>query len=129
MPIFKHACTVVSRSPKAALLAAVLTLCSGAAVAQAPGQMPPGQMPNIAAASGQMHAAAEACNAYSKAQLDQMKQQQKTAAASQGLSAADFDKTFTQSFDATKTQLGALSSADKEKMCTQLKAMAASYPK
>ncbi|MGB3436545.1 hypothetical protein [Achromobacter sp.] len=118
MPIFRQA--------RFALAAAALTLASGAALAQ---QTMPGQMPNLAALSGQMHAAAEYCNAYSAAQLDQMKQQQKTATSAQGMSAADFDTAFSQSYGQAKTQLGALSAADKEKTCAQLKAMAAAQPR
>ncbi|WP_258130010.1 hypothetical protein [Achromobacter anxifer] len=120
LPTFKQACARVSRHRKAALVAAALTLGSSAALAQ---QAAPGQMPNLAALSGQMHAAAEYCNAYTATQLDQMKQQQKTAAGAQGLSAADFDSAFTQSYTATKGQLGSLSAADKEKTCAQLKAV------
>ncbi len=120
MPTIKQACALVSRRRKAALAAAALTLASGAALAQ---QAVPGQMPNLAALSGQMHAAAEYCNAYTAAQLEQMKQQQKTAAGAQGLSAADFDSAFTQSYTTTKGQLGTLSAADKEKTCAQLKAV------
>ncbi|ADP15024.1 MULTISPECIES: hypothetical protein [Achromobacter] len=115
MPIIKQA--------RIALAAAALTLASGAALAQQ--AMPPGQMPNLAALSGQMHAAAEYCGAYSAAQLEQMKQQQKTATSAQGMSGADFDTAFSQSYGQAKTQLGALSAADKEKTCAQLKAIAA----
>ncbi|KAG0923651.1 hypothetical protein G6F31_019426 [Rhizopus arrhizus] len=61
-------------------------------------------MPNLAGLSGQMHAAAEYSNAYTAAQLDQMKQQQKTAAGAQGMAAADFDAAFSQSYTATKAQ-------------------------
>ncbi len=118
LPIFKQA--------RFALTAAALTLASGAALAQ---QTMPGQMPNLAALSGQMHAAAEYCNAYPAAQLEQMKQQQKTATSAQGMSAADFDTAFSQSYGQAKTQLGALSAADKEKTCAQLKAMAAAQPR
>lgn len=125
MPILKQACAVVSRGQKAALLAAALTFGSGAAIAQ---QAVPGQMPNLAGLSGQMHAAAEYCNAYTAAQLDQMKQQQKTAAGAQGMAAADFDAAFSQSYTATKGQLGSLSAADKEKTCAQLKAISATRP-
>ncbi len=120
MPTFKQACARVARRHKAVLAAAVLTLGSSAALAQ---QAAPGQMPNLAALSGQMHAAAEYCNAYTAAQLEQMKQQQKTAAGAQGLSAADFDSSFTQSYTTTKGQLATLSAADKEKTCAQLKAV------
>jgi hypothetical protein len=125
LPILKQACAVVSRGQKAALLAAALTFGSGAAVAQ---QAVPGQMPNLAGLSGQMHAAAEYCNAYTAAQLDQMKQQQKTAAGAQGMAAADFGAAFSQSYTATKGQLGSLSAADKEKTCAQLKAISATRP-
>lgn len=125
LPILKQACTVVSRGKKAALLTAALTCGSGAAVAQ---QAVPGQMPNLAALGGQMHAAAEYCNAYTAAQLDQMKQQQKTAAGAQGMAAADFDAAFSQSYSASKGQLGSLSAADKAKTCAQLKAISASRP-
>jgi len=126
LPIFKQVCTVASRGQKAALVAAALTFSSGAALAQ---QGVPGQMPSLAALSGQMHAAAEYCNAYTTAQLDQMKQQQKTAAGAQGMAAADFDTAFSQSYTATKGQLGSLSAADKEKTCAQLKAISATRPK
>lgn len=118
MPILKQA--------RIALTAAALILASGAALAQ---QTMPGQMPNLAALSGQMHAAAEYCGAYTAAQLEQMKQQQKTATGAQGMSAADFDTAFSQSYSNAKTQLGALSAADKEKTCAQLKAMAAAQPR
>ncbi|KGD97119.1 hypothetical protein JL37_07345 [Achromobacter sp. RTa] len=107
------------------MAAATLTLGGGALAQQAM----PGQMPNLAALSGQMHAAAEYCNAYTAAQLEQMKQQQKTATGAQGMSAADFDSAFSQSYGETKAQLGTLSAADKEKTCAQLKAMAAAQPR
>ena len=41
------------------------------------------------------------------------------------MSGADFDTAFSQSYGQAKTQLGALSAADKEKTCAQLKAIAA----
>ncbi len=126
MPIFKQAHAVVSRNRKAILMAAALTLSNGAALAQ---QAAPGQMPNMAALSGQMHAAAEYCNAYTAAQLEQMKQQQKTAAGAHGMAATDFDTAFSQSYTKARGQLGGLSAADKEKTCAQLKAMSAAYPK
>ena len=85
-------------------------------------------MPNMAALSGQMHAAAEYCNAYTAAQLEQMKQQQRAATSAQGMAAADFDATFSQSYTAAKGQLASLSAADKEKTCAQLKAMSAARP-
>ena len=124
LPTFKQACALVSRQ-KAVLAAAVLALGSGATLAQ---QAAPGQMPSLAALSGQMHAAAEYCNAYPAAQLDQMKQQQKTAAGAQGLSAADFDSAVAQAYTTTKGQLATLSAADKEKTCSQLKAISAARP-
>ncbi|MBB1592836.1 hypothetical protein A9973_02025 [Achromobacter sp. UMC46] len=108
------------------MVAAALTLSSSAAFAQ---QAAPGQMPSMATLSGQMHAAAEYCNAYTAAQLDQMKQQQKTAASAHGMTPADFDTAFSQSYTKTKGQLGALSAADKEKTCAQLKAMSAAGAK
>lgn len=114
------------KQARIALTAAALTLGSGAALAQ---QAVPGQMPNLAALGGQMHAAAEYCGAYSAAQLEQMKQQQKTATGAQGMSAADFDAAFSKSYSQAKVQLGALSAADKEKTCAQLKAMAAAQPR
>lgn len=120
LPIFKQACALVSRNRKAISIAAILALGSGSVLAQQAGQMP-----SLAALSGQMHAAAEYCNAYTAAQLDQMKQQQKVAAGAQGLSATDFDSAFTQSYTETKGQLGKLSAADKEKTCAQLKAVSA----
>lgn len=125
LPVLKHTCAIVLRSPNAVLLAAALIFSSGAAVAQ---QAVPGQMPNMAALSGQMHAAAEYCNAYTAAQLEQMKQQQKTAASAHGMDTKDFDSTFAQSYTKTKGQLGTLSAADKEKTCSQLKAMSAMRP-
>ena len=116
----------ILRQARIALPAAALALCGAAALAQ---QAMPGQMPDLAALSGQMHAAAEYCNAYTAAQLEQMKQQQKTATGAQGMSAADFDASFSKSYGATKAQLGALSTADKEKTCAQLKAVAAAQPR
>jgi hypothetical protein len=129
LQILKQACAIVLHRRQAILLAAALTLSGGAAVAQqaTPGQMP-GQMPNMAALSGQMHAAAEYCNAYTAAQLEQMKQQQRAATSAQGMAAADFDTTFSQSYTAAKGQLASLSAADKEKTCAQLKAMSAARP-
>ncbi|WP_249279056.1 hypothetical protein [Bordetella genomosp. 5] len=122
MPILSQVRAFSRIKTAAVMSAAAFALAGGAATAQQP---MPGQqgMPNLAALSGQMHAAAEACNAYTSAQLEQMKQQQKTATASQGMSAADFDKSFKTSYDDTKTKLGTMSAADKEKMCAQLKAM------
>lgn len=114
------------KQARIALAAAALTLTSGAALAQ---QTMQGQMPNLAAVSGQMHAAAEYCGAYTAAQLEQMKQQQKTATSAQGMSAADFDAAFSKSYSQAKVQLGTLSAADKEKTCAQLKAMAAAQPR
>lgn len=122
MPILKQACAVFSRRHQTVLFAAALTLSTGAALAQ---QAVPGQMPNLAALSGQMHAAAEYCSAYTSAQLEQMKQQQKAATSAQGMSAADFDSAFAQSYTTAKAQLGSLSAADREKTCAQLKAMSA----
>lgn len=122
MPFLSQARTF-SRIQTATLMsAAALAFASGAASAQQPMPGQPG-MPNMAALGGQMHAAAEVCNAYTSAQLEQMKQQQKTATAAQGMSAADFDKSFKASYDDTKTKIGTMSAADKEKMCAQMKAM------
>lgn len=125
MQFLKHNRAVVSGCRKAVLVAAGLILGHGAALAQGV----PGQMPSLAALGGQMHAAAEVCNAYTAAQLDQMKQQQKTAAAAQGMAATDFDAAFSQSYTQAKGQMASLSAADKEKACAQLKAMAAAQPR
>lgn len=122
MPMLSQVRTLSRIKTAAIVSATLLALAGGTALAQQPMPGQPG-MPNMAALSGQMHAAAEACNAYTGAQLEQMKQQQKTATAAQGMSAADFDQSFKTSYDDTKTKLGTMSAPDKEKMCAQLKSM------
>ena len=122
MPIFSRVRALPHLKTAVAMGASILAFAGGTASAQQPMPGQPG-MPNMAALGGQMHAVAEVCNAYTSAQLEQMKQQQKTATAAQGMSAADFDKSFKASYDDTKTKLGTMSAADKEKTCTQMKAM------
>lgn len=106
-------------------IACRIALAGGFALAMsaAHAQQPAPVMPNLATASGQMHAAAELCGDYKAAQLDAMKQQQRTAASQSGMSAGDFDTAFKTSYDSTKVQLAQLSAADKDKMCQQLRAV------
>lgn len=116
MHMFKR--SVVSIGKKAPLLAAVLALGSSAALAQQ-------GIPDLASMSGQMHAAAEFCGDYSAAQLEDMKQKQKAAAAGAGMTPAAYDASFSSAYGSAKAKLATLGAADKEKTCKQLRAMSA----
>lgn len=77
--------------------------------------------PNMAAIGGQMHAMAEGCGDDTDAQLRRTRQQQRTAAGTAGLKGPAFDEAFDKAYDDTRGALAAMSKAQKDKICRQLK--------
>jgi len=75
----------------------------------------------LAAFSGQMHAAAKVCGGYTAEQLAEMKRQQREQLSEQGFSAAAFDKAFADGERKGAERWKSLSSAEQEAACADMK--------
>lgn len=80
-------------------------------------------MPIMAEFGGGMHALAESCSAYSAAELDRMKKEQRDQAIRSGMSAASFDADFARGYADTRARIRKGTPAEREKGCRQLDEM------
>lgn len=106
--------TVLRQLPAIMILSALIP-----ATAQA--QNP--SMDGLITFGGQMHALAELCGDYTAAELTQMKADQKDQAARNGVSAADFEKTFKTGYDEGAKALASAPPEQKKQACEQARAM------
>lgn len=105
-------------------MVAAALIAPASAVAQRETMLP------VVKLAGTLDAAGRLCGDYSDADLLKRKQQQKAAAAAQGISAAEFETHFKAAHDKAKAQLLAVTPAKKTQACQQLRAMAgASLPR
>lgn len=99
---------------------ACLMMGTFAATANAQQQPDPAMLAQM---GGVGQAVANVCGGYTDQQLQEMKTQQRTAAAQMGLSEADFDKQFDAGYEQASSDIKAAGKQKQDEMCEQMKAM------
>ena len=77
---------------------------------------------------GMMHATAQVCGGYSDEQLEELKQQQKANTLERGVSAAEFEKVFTEAETMVGQRWESMSPAQQSKACADIKQQMSTAP-
>ncbi len=112
----------MSHSSKMLIPAAILSLAILHAVPAAHAQEGAGGMwASMVKLGGMMHATARKCGGYTDAQLHELKQKQKATSGERGVSAAEFEKVFTDAEAEVVRRWSTMSPSQQAQACKDIK--------